>query len=899
MDWQCWLLEQQRVFSTEQLLTYREDQRSCQGLDLFGMLEQRRLLNPQMAQSLRQQLADYQAQNRGPTENGGALGPHPQESKEESCVKLLGQVLEVNPWFEPHGDWLWERSEKIGAGGMGVVYRARDQRLGRDAALKLLLTQDDPGALRRFIREVKVTACLDHPAIPPVYEAGKSAQGEHYMVMKLIAGQTLAERIQAHWDGTRNKEEPRDLLEALLRVSEALSYAHSQGIVHRDLKPENIMIGQFGEVLVLDWGIAKDLKESGAESDEHMTSAVTIDEAASVGVTVVGAMIGTPGYMAPEQIEGSACPQSDVFALGVLLVEIVTGEESILGDSVLSKVAATATGHYRFPRDIRNWAPRELDSLSRAALVVDLNERLSSAQSFTENLQAYLAGKPVPVHRYSLLEKAKRFVAGHPGFFVVLLVLVILCSSAAVLFVVINQSERATLDAQSDATEARVSEARVTQAFQRLNKLDLLLDRGASRSQFFVELESVFELGGRDNYGLVLLAAKLCGKGGYDGKARDLLKSAVYLHPKAYEALFLLHELELKETPDVMFRKTEALLQLDRRRRQFSDVNEFTLMIDAVEFFEAGKYKDALIVLSSLEEYSKSFAFGYCYRGTMKSKLGDLDGAMADYLFSLKIKPDYGHAYYNCGVIAQKRKQRASAIKFYDQAIKFSPSHAKALCNRGLLRERNKDLTGALEDYSAAHKSDPKLVEALTNRSRLWEKRKEYAKAKRDLDLAIQLRPKRSDSYVDRGNLSLAQGRYARALADFNRAIQFNPKNPRAYRRRAYLHRLRKRVPEAIEDYGRAIDLDKKDGQSYYFRAYLNLGRKARNDVLNDFNKAEKYGYRTANLYLNRGYFLVGGGDKEAGAADYERFLKLKPDYKIAEKLRAFIQENLGRKSRY
>lgn len=866
------------------------------------MLEQRQLLDPQFVAKLRSQLMAYQTQKQTASDNSDSRSSHlghDSKSNEEACVDILNSVLEKNPWFEPHGDWLWERSEEIGAGGMGVVYRVRDRRLGRDAALKLLLGKDDSGALQRFLREVKVTACLGHPAIPPVYEAGRNAQGEHYMVMKLIEGETLAEKIRARWSGAKSRGDSRELLEVLLRVSEALSYAHSQGIVHRDLKPENIMIGQFGEILVLDWGIAKDLSQSEEEIETFFLSSVSIEEAASVGVTVVGTMIGTPGYMAPEQIDGEASVQSDVFALGALLVEIVTGKESVSGDSVLSKVAATASGNFRFPRELSSHAPRELDSLARAALAVDLRDRISTAKEFTENLQAYLSGMPVALHRYSVFERMKRFIAGHPGLFVVLLVLVILISSATVLFVVVSQSERAKLDAQSEATEARVSEARVTDAFQRLNRLDLLLDRGVSRSQFFAELENVLQIGGRDNYGLVLFAGKLCTKGGYDGKAKDLLTSAVFLHTKAYEALFLLHELELKETPEVLFRKTNALIQLDRRRQKYSDVNEYTLMIDAIEFYKSGKYRDALTVLSKLEDHSRSFAFGYCYRGTMKSRVGDLDGAMADYLFSLKIKPDYGHAYYNCGVIAQKRKQQELAIDYYNKAIKLSPSHAKSLCNRGILRERKNDFDGALADYTASHKSNPRLLEALTNRARLWEKKKEFSKSKRDLDLAIGLQPKRSDSYINRGSLYLAQKDYVRALLDFNKAVQLDPKNPRVFRRRAYLHKIKKRIPHAIADYSRAIKFDSKDGQSHYFRAFLNWRSKEKKGVLSDFNKAEEFGYRPANLYINRGLFLYELGQGKAAALDYERFLKMKPKYKTAAKLRAYIKETLGRASRY
>ncbi|MDF1663160.1 MAG: protein kinase, partial [Planctomycetota bacterium] len=137
----------------------------------------------------------------------------------------LKDILREDQWFRPHAELLWERIDKLGAGGMGVVYRVRDNCLGRDAALKLLLDESSPRVLKRFIREATITARLNHPAIPPVYEAGKVASGQHYMVMKVIEGETLESRIASLYGDDYSEKGLRDLLQALAKVGEAISYA--------------------------------------------------------------------------------------------------------------------------------------------------------------------------------------------------------------------------------------------------------------------------------------------------------------------------------------------------------------------------------------------------------------------------------------------------------------------------------------------------------------------------------------------------------------------------------------------------------------------------------------------------------------------------------------------------
>jgi len=208
-------------------------------------------------------------------------------------------------------------------GGLGRILRARDRRLGRPVALKELLV-DDHGAATRFVREAMLTARLQHPSIVPVHEAGRWPDGKPFYAMKLVAGRSLADVIRA----ARTFDERLALLPIAIAVCEAVAYAHSQRIIHRDLKPANVLVGEYGETVVVDWGLAKDLSHA-SQSPDLPSDASSLEDSADVGpdgATVAGAVIGTPAYMAPEQAAGQpADERSDVYALGALLYAMLAG----------------------------------------------------------------------------------------------------------------------------------------------------------------------------------------------------------------------------------------------------------------------------------------------------------------------------------------------------------------------------------------------------------------------------------------------------------------------------------------------------------------------------------------------------------------------------------------------
>ena len=229
----------------------------------------------------------------------------------------------------------YELAEEVGRGAMGVVYRARDTALGRDVAVKVLQDRFPAAgsAARRFLEEARITGQLQHPGIPPVHEVGTLADGRLFLAMKLIKGRTLADVLKAQQPGLP------PLLPAFEAVCQAVGYAHAHGVVHRDLKPANVMVGAFGEVQVMDWGLAKVLRaRRGTEPTESSEATAPATEIVSLrgdaAGTQPGDALGTPAYMAPEQAIGAVDQldrRTDVFGLGAVLCHLLTGRPPYRG----------------------------------------------------------------------------------------------------------------------------------------------------------------------------------------------------------------------------------------------------------------------------------------------------------------------------------------------------------------------------------------------------------------------------------------------------------------------------------------------------------------------------------------------------------------------------------------
>jgi len=233
---------------------------------------------------------------------------------------------------------LYAREGEVARGGMGRIMAARDRRLGRAVALKEL-HQESASSARRFVREALVTARLQHPSIVPVYEAGRWPEGVPFYAMKMVSGRSLDAVIRS----TPTLAGRLALLPHVIAVAEAIAYAHSERIIHRDLKPANVLVGSFGETVVVDWGLAKDLSRPAGDDP----SAERLPVVSGTDATIVGTVLGTPHYMPPEQARGEGVDErADVYALGAILYYLMTGAPPHAGKTATEALCREALGLY-------------------------------------------------------------------------------------------------------------------------------------------------------------------------------------------------------------------------------------------------------------------------------------------------------------------------------------------------------------------------------------------------------------------------------------------------------------------------------------------------------------------------------------------------------------------------
>lgn len=831
---------EQGLLGREQLAAAFSDPQRCAETDICAVLQLGQMLTPSQANAIRQAVGipasprsnapqsyspispsshpmpassgSHGSRPSGPPRPSTYATPsssadprdHSMEQSSATSLKkqsedLYKEIFQTDPYFSPHAETVLKKLDKLGEGGMGVVYRARDQKLDRQAALKVIQpSRAGRKAVQRFLRESKITAALDHPSIPPVYEAGTNSEGEHYLLMRMIHGQTLEDRI-TNYQESQDPRELKSLIEVLIKVGEAMAYAHSRPIIHRDLKPANIMVGEFGEVMVMDWGLAVNLgqkEESTLDSNDDSD----IAPINPMALTRVGASLGTVGFMSPEQATGSdADGRTDIFSMGAILTVMLTGRSPVSGGSATAALVATMDNRITSPREIVSGLPPELCSIAERALAFRPEDRYSFANEMVDDLKSYLVGDEVVAHPYSFTERSGRWIRRHPRAIAMAVVLSLSATLAGALWAELRRSKAATelsnslleqatkdkaaalessaerkkalnaakdkirleqrvsaLAKQSKDSAEKAKEAAENSARRLRNTLDSIAEarvlalRGAKKTDIRKKIERALEEGG-ESLPLFMTAAQIYESAKHFAEARLLLEKAVVMFPPAYDALFFLHRLETKDDPVGRFRFTDPLRKLWREAKKRGDENEFTLFSKAFEAQQKGQIKVALKLYSEVEKYSTTFTWLYINRGVIKFQSND----------------------------------KAGALKDFNRALELDPSMVKVYSNRGYIRYELEDFTGAITDFDRALEMDPSMALAYGNRALAKAKLGQGESALRDADRGVELGPNSAQTHGARGTVLRLLGRKKDALLSYDRAIQLNSRAAIAVRRRA------------------------------------------------------------------------------------------------------------------
>lgn len=380
---------------------------------------------------------------------GGAQPPDGAARDDLACLQLLNRlrprvpapVPDPAPLADPDAR-CYELERLHAAGGMGQVWLARDPGLGRTVALKELRPERaaDPAMVARFLREAEITSRLQHPGVVPVYELVAGADGEPpFYTMRFVQGRTLTEAAHdyhaSHATGATNLLGLIRLLNAFVSVCHTIAYAHSQGVIHRDLKGFNVVLGDFGEVIVLDWGFGS----ATGEPASRVRAIASRLEAAPDGLpdaTQPGQVMGTPAYMAPEQAAGRLdCidARTDIFGLGAILYEVLTGQAPFTGADtaeVLRKARACQTAPVR---SLRPGVARALAAVCEKAMAPAPADRYASAADLARDVQHWLADEPTAAYREPWPVRVMRWGRQHKSALAALVVLALMGGAGAAL----------------------------------------------------------------------------------------------------------------------------------------------------------------------------------------------------------------------------------------------------------------------------------------------------------------------------------------------------------------------------------------------------------------------------------------------------------------------------------
>lgn len=376
-----------------------------------------------------------------------------------------------------------ERFEIVTAlarGGLGEVFVARDKQLNRDVALKQILERyvSDPSVHERFLVEAEITGRLEHPGVVPVYALGQDADGRYYYAMRLIKGRTLKDEIDDYFATSEpaNSAEKQLRLQQLLRqfldVCHTIDYAHSRGVIHRDLKPSNIMLGKYGETLVVDWGLAKQIESGTPPQRDAFAESLLVPESVSDSArTQLGSAVGTPSYMSPEQATGQAMlgAPSDIYGLGATFYHMLTGKYPHTGSSLDEVFTNIARHKFPPPAEIYPGVAKPLEAICLKAMELHPEDRYASAGEMARDIERFLADQPVSAYAEPWWNTAGRWLRRHQTGVLTSVVALVLLSVAGVAGSIVwrkvqlQQQQHAFELQQQEAQRAQEDEHRLAQ----------------------------------------------------------------------------------------------------------------------------------------------------------------------------------------------------------------------------------------------------------------------------------------------------------------------------------------------------------------------------------------------------------------------------------------------------
>ncbi|MFN0207659.1 MAG: protein kinase domain-containing protein [Planctomycetota bacterium] len=797
----------------------------------------------------------------------------------------------------------YELLGEIAQGGMGTIFRARSQQLGREVALKILrpnLKFSSEAGLR-FLTEARIAGRLQHPGIVPIYDVGTLEDGQRYFAMKLVDGHTFADDLRA-------RSSPQDsvlhFIGILEQVCHAMAYAHSRGVAHRDLKPANIMIGGFGEVLVMDWGLAKILNSDESATD-IAESTPTVSAAAAdtlwsatesiLARSVTGTVFGTPAYMSPEQARGevqSIDARTDVFALGSILVEILTGVPAYPGNSAAAlKDAVDGNLTNAFERLDHGHCDPDLSQIARTCLAADANDRPKSAQWLSQKLSEYLSNVAKRSEQAKLeaaTERAKAASARKARNLTIALSLLAVVSVAggSVVYFEWTRQRNAQISLQIQSVQEALFESNTAAqqkqwptALAHLNRAlalpdfnEVPVDLRKRLEQAQADASSALKADSAESSRVARNASLLSLLSSH--RVSELMQIEYVPDWRAVDARFTAAFQQFDLAPDVgsieeahrrfaatgieveiagvldewaNYRRlannptgTARLVELAERLDPDPVRNEIRDALRDKDITKIGSLETSLDASSLSPLTLRILARALAERGKEEASLQCLRAAQRAYPSDFTTNLALAHSLRNLG-----KKHSPEAVRYYTSARALRPDSVEALAGLGGV------LLDGLQEYEAA-------LDVFRSAQRLF--------------------PQDPHITWATGNALLLLKRLDEAVAQYQHALELQPDFVRAMASLANAYQRQGKMREAREMFEKVVVLNVEDGKSYYVRglSFMMLGKT--NEAIADFRKTIELCPTHAGGYNNLGVLLNDKLNDYAGAeAAFRSAIRLEP----------------------
>jgi serine/threonine-protein kinase len=800
---------------------------------------------------------------------------------------------------------------EIARGGMGAVLRGHDPELQRELAVKVILLahRDHPDLLRRFVGEARLAAQLQHPAIVPVYDLGQLADGRPFFTMKLIQGRTLAQLLAERADP--GQDLPR-LLRYFEAVCQAVGYAHARGVIHRDLKPINVMVGAFGEVQVMDWGLAKRLQD-GPEGEPEPTAlspALASSTPLPSALTHPGAVVGTPGYLAPEQAGGLAGDQrSDVFGLGAILCEILTGAPPFRGGGLLSLVQQARAGDLSSAmRDLDHCgADPELVHLAKDCLAVDPACRPADGAVVAARLAAYLAGVQERLRRSELGqaraearaegERSRRRLA--VGLAVAVLAVVVL-GGGTLLLLQGHRAEQAREQARrQQAAESALARAAdlqqqgrwaealavLEQARQRLEASDEQVRQEIQRALAEVELVGRLE---KVRLGAATVTGRFFARARADRDYESEFRAAGLGGPDdPVEAVA--ERVRASGVRAVLVAALDAWagITVDRRRQDWA----LAVARSADEGDDWGRRLRASwadpAALEVLARDAPIARLSPQLLTTLAAALGNGREALPLLRKAQLQYPGDFWVNFSLALMLAEEGQHAEAARFYQAALAARPDTPAVLLNLGLALKDQNRLNDACDCFRRAIALDPGFAYAHANLGNALKDKGQLDEAITCFRKAVEIEAKDPMLHYDLGLALKDRGKLDQAIECYRKAIEIDSKHAMFHNDLGNALKDKGQLDEAIKCYYKALKIDANDPM---FHCNLGLALKDRgkpDQAIECYRKAIELDPKHAKAYTGLGLALKTRGKVDEAIECYRKAIELDPKD-------AFAHNNLG-----